>query len=70
MISGIGRSSRHSRGINAGTKFDMEDLCEALASDQTQLDDIIDKVFSFNEAEEAVQFVWEGKQIGKVVLRL
>ena len=58
------------RGINAGTKYDMEDLCEALSSDQTQLDDIIDKVFPFDEAEEAVQFVWEGKQIGKVVLRL
>lgn len=48
----------------------MEDLCEALSSDQTQLDDIIDKVFPFEQAEEAVQFVWEGKQIGKVVLRL
>ena len=28
-----------------------------LSSDQTQLDDIIDKVPPFDEAEEAVQFV-------------
>lgn len=48
----------------------MEDLCEALSSDQTLLDDIIDKVIPFDKAEEAVQFVWEGNQIGKVVLRL
>ncbi|KAK2597308.1 hypothetical protein QQS21_006082 [Conoideocrella luteorostrata] len=56
------------RGINAGTKFDMEDLCEALAADQTQLDDIIDRVMPFSAADEAIQVVWEGRQIGKVVL--
>jgi NADPH:quinone reductase-like Zn-dependent oxidoreductase len=48
----------------------MEDLCAALSADQTKLDDIIDKVFPFDQGEEAIQFVWEGKQIGKVVLRL
>lgn len=58
------------RGINCGTKFDMEDLCEALSAHQTPLDDLIDRVFPFEEAEEALQFVWEGKQIGKVVLQV
>lgn len=48
----------------------MEDLCEALSASRTQLDDIIDTVFAFDKAEEAVQYVWEGKQIGKVILRL
>lgn len=48
----------------------MEDLNEALSSDKTQLDDIIDKVFPFSQAEEALQYVWEGKQVGKVVLKL
>lgn len=48
----------------------MEDLCEALSAHQTPLDDLIDRVFPFEEAEEALQFVWEGKQIGKVVLQV
>lgn len=48
----------------------MEDLCSALEATQMQLDDIIDKVYPFDKAEEAVQSLWEGKVIGKVVLRL
>lgn len=48
----------------------MEDLCAALEATQMQLDDIIDKVYSFDEAEEAVQSLWEGKVVGKIVLRL
>ncbi|KAH8692325.1 alcohol dehydrogenase [Talaromyces proteolyticus] len=58
------------RGINAGTKYDTEDLCEALSAHETQLDDIIDKVYPFSQAEEALQFIWDGRQIGKVVLRV
>lgn len=48
----------------------MEDFCEALSASQTQLDDLIDKVFPLEQAEEAVEYVWQGKQVGKVVLRL
>ncbi|KAJ5088307.1 hypothetical protein N7456_011923 [Penicillium angulare] len=58
------------RGINAGSKFDMEDLHAALAAVETPLNDLIDRTFSFEEAEEAVEYVWQGKQIGKIVLRL
>jgi NADPH:quinone reductase-like Zn-dependent oxidoreductase len=48
----------------------MEDLCAALEATQMQFDDIIDKVYPFAEAEEAVQSLWEGKVVGKIVLRL
>ncbi|KAJ5328372.1 hypothetical protein N7452_008762 [Penicillium brevicompactum] len=58
------------RGINAGSRFDMEDFCAALEAAQTPLNDLIDKVFPFEEAEAAVEYVWQGKQIGKIVLRL
>ncbi|KAK1145253.1 hypothetical protein N8T08_004406 [Aspergillus melleus] len=58
------------RGINAGSRYDMEDFCAALSADQTPLNDLIDKVFPFEQAEEAVEYVWQGKQIGKIVLRL
>lgn len=58
------------RGVNAGSKHDMEDLCAALSASRIQLDDIIDSVHPFEEAEKAIQYVWEGKQVGKVVLRV
>lgn len=48
----------------------MEDLCEALSVNQTQLHDIIDTIYPFSQAEEALQFIWEGRQVGKVVLSL
>ena len=46
----------------------MEDLCAALESTQMQLDDIIDTVYPFDKAEEALQSLWEGKVVGKVVI--
>ncbi|KAL4911129.1 hypothetical protein BDW74DRAFT_172584 [Aspergillus multicolor] len=58
------------RGINAGSKHDMEDFCAALEASQMRLDDLIDKVFPFEQAEEAVEYVWQGKQVGKIVLRV
>ncbi|KAJ5513203.1 Polyketide synthase enoylreductase [Penicillium fimorum] len=58
------------RGINAGSKHDMEDFCAALSAVQTPLNDLIDKIFPFEQAEEAVEYVWQGKQIGKIVLRI
>ncbi|RAL13300.1 zinc-dependent alcohol dehydrogenase family protein [Aspergillus homomorphus CBS 101889] len=58
------------RGINAGSKYDTEDFCAALSATKTRLDDLIDSVFPFEKAEEAVEFVWQGKQVGKIVLQL
>jgi NADPH:quinone reductase-like Zn-dependent oxidoreductase len=48
----------------------MEDFCAALETAQTPLNDLIDKVFPFEQADDAVEYVWQGRQIGKVVLRL
>ncbi|KAL4913014.1 hypothetical protein BDW62DRAFT_8917 [Aspergillus aurantiobrunneus] len=58
------------RGINAGSKHDMDDLCAALAAAQMPLDDIIDSVEPFEKADEAIEYIWQGRQIGKLVLRL
>jgi Zn-dependent alcohol dehydrogenase len=48
----------------------MDDFCAALSASKMPLNDLIDKIFPFDEAEEAVEYVWQGKQIGKIVLRL
>jgi Zn-dependent alcohol dehydrogenase len=58
------------RGINTGSKQDMDDLCDALTAVQMHLDDIIDSTFPFEKSEEAIEYVWQGKQVGKVVMRL
>lgn len=48
----------------------MEDLCAALSVSQMKFDDIIDSVRGFDEAEEAIEYIWQGKQIGKLVIKL
>jgi Zn-dependent alcohol dehydrogenase len=58
------------RGINAGSKMDLDDLCAALSATRIQFDDIIDSVHPFENAEEAIEKVWQGKVVGKVVLQL
>lgn len=69
MLDAFGfRLTNSGRGINAGSKHDMEDLFRAISGNTMQLEDIIDRVLPFSEAEEAIEYVWQGKQIGKVVL--
>ncbi|KAK7712766.1 hypothetical protein SLS57_007720 [Botryosphaeria dothidea] len=58
------------RGINAGSKQDMDDLCAAISATQMRFDDIIDSISSFEKADEAIEYIWQGKQIGKLVIRL
>ncbi|KAF1848063.1 alcohol dehydrogenase [Cucurbitaria berberidis CBS 394.84] len=58
------------RGINAGSKQDQDDLCAAITASQMTFDDIIDSIQPFEKAEEAIQYIWEGKQVGKLVLTL
>jgi hypothetical protein len=48
----------------------MEDFCAAVSASQLQLDDLIDSVWKFEQAEEAVEYIWQGKQVGKLVLRV
>lgn len=63
-------ANAHYRGINAGSKQDQDDLCAALSATQIQFDDIIDSVYPFEKADEAIEYIWQGKQVGKLVLRL
>lgn len=58
------------RGIDAGSKHDLDDLCAAISATQMTFDDIIDSVEPWDKADEALQYLWEGKQVGKVVIKL
>lgn len=56
------------RGINAGSRIDMEELVAALEATRIRFDDIIDDVRQFEDAEQAIQHLWEGKVVGKLIL--
>lgn len=61
------------RGVKGCSRHDMEDLCAALSVTQLPLDDLIDTTFTFDEAEEALDYLWRGddmSRIGKTVIRL
>lgn len=58
------------RGINAGSKTDMDDLSAALTATRINLDDIIDSTWAFDNANEAIKYLWEGMQVGKVVIQI
>lgn len=64
----IAQANDIDRGINAGSKQDQDDLCAAVTATQMTFEDIIDSTQPFEKAEEAIQFIWEGKQVGKLVL--
>jgi Zn-dependent alcohol dehydrogenase len=53
-----------------GSKHDLEDMYAAVAATRMRFDDIIDARFDFKKADEAIEHVWQGKQIGKVVVDL
>lgn len=42
----------------------------AISAAKMTFEDIIDSVWEFEKAEEAIEFVWQGKQLGKVVIKL
>ena len=58
------------RGSNAGSKYDVEGFCVALSAAPKPLHNLIGKTLLFEETEEALEYVWQGKQMGKIVLRL
>jgi threonine dehydrogenase-like Zn-dependent dehydrogenase len=58
------------RGINAGSVQDLQDLCAAIAATKMTFEDIVDSTMEFERVEEAIQYIWGGKQVGKLVLTL
>lgn len=66
----VGGANSKNRGINAGSKQDMDDLVAAISATQMTFDDIIDSVYPFDKADEAIEFIWQGRQVGKLVICL
>lgn len=63
MLTGI-------RGINAGSKDDQDELMAAISATKMTFEDIIDSAWPFEKSDEAIEFIWQGKQVGKVVVKI
>ena len=42
----------------------------AISATQMTFEDILDSTWPFEKSEEAIEYVWKGKQVGKVVITL
>ena len=42
----------------------------AISALKMTFEDIIDSVWDFEKSEEAIEFLWQGKQVGKVVIKI
>lgn len=58
------------RGILGGTKDDFEDVNRFLEEKNVKLDAIIGRSFAFEDSPKALEYMAEGKHIGKIVIKL
>jgi len=58
------------RGINVGSRLELEQLCRVINANKMGFSEIMDKVFPFEEASDAFAYLWSGKHVGKVVIEI
>ncbi|GME29155.1 uncharacterized protein B0J15DRAFT_284958 [Neofusicoccum parvum] len=58
------------QGILAGSRKDFEDLNKFLEEKNVQLDSIIDRTYAFEDCPAAFEYLYSGKHVGKVVIKL
>jgi threonine dehydrogenase-like Zn-dependent dehydrogenase len=58
------------RGINVGSKKDLEQLDRIVEANRISLVDVIDSTFMFKEAEEAFAYLKSAVHTGKVVIKI
>lgn len=56
------------RGILVGSKAQFQDMNKAI--DANNIKPVVDKTFTFEQAKEAYQYMWDQKHVGKVVIHL
>ncbi|KAF2026900.1 NAD(P)-binding protein [Setomelanomma holmii] len=58
------------QGILAGSRVDLEEINAFLEEKKVDLAPIIDKVFSFEETPDAIQYLASGKHVGKIIVKV
>ncbi|MCV4785359.1 zinc-binding dehydrogenase, partial [Escherichia coli] len=65
---GVFMKAARLQGIFVGSRRMLEDMNQAFEFHRIQ--PVIDRVFSFDEAKEALQYLESGKHFGKIVIRV
>lgn len=58
------------RGIAVGSKEDYQRMNAFLEEKKVSLEPMIDRVFSFQDSKEAFDYLYSGKHVGKIVIKL
>lgn len=58
------------RGINVGSKQDFEEMNQFIELHRLRFQELIDRTFAFEDAEEAVEYVGKAGPFGKVVIEI
>lgn len=58
------------RGINVGSRLELEQLNRVIEANQMSFQELIDKRFPFSQASDAFRYLWSGKHVGKVVIEV
>lgn len=58
------------RGSNAGSKADLEHLIRFVDENKIDLTPLIDRVFPFDQSQEAFDYAYSGQHIGKVIIQV
>jgi NADPH:quinone reductase-like Zn-dependent oxidoreductase len=53
-----------------GSKKDLQDFYAWIESFNISFSDVIDAIYPFEKAQEALDRVWEGSHFGKVVIKV
>ena len=58
------------RGINIGSRHEFEMMNRAVSANSLRFEDVIDKTFKFEQAAEALEYLWSGQHVGKVIIQV
>lgn len=59
------------RGVTVGSRDDFVALNRLLEENKVSLAPLVDeRIFTFDESEAAFDYLWSGKHVGKVVIRV
>jgi len=58
------------RAIAVGSKLDFQALNHFIEANDIKLEPLVDRIFKFDDAEAAFQYLAAGKHVGKVVIKI
>lgn len=67
----VDASNIFNRGISVGSKIDHQNLLDFISEKKISLKGIMDeKIFSFEDSQAAFDYLYSGKHLGKVIIKI